>query len=314
MSRPQPNSSSRATKKPVKKGSVNGQRVIGIPELFILIVHELDAKQQRELMAVSKYFFRSIGPIAWRKVPRLDILTKLIKNMRVKTTDLGGRADYKWQFIIELPPRLNLSRYSSRYHIYAPWVQEIELYGGCYQEIKNPEVFLAFLDGRVPLPNLRKLTTSTSAPVAGDDLIALFNIFICPSMTELRTVMPNQGLPRRDYSRVISPSVPAFLQKVKDTCPHIEVLEFYTDGPVSFDQRNYDRYSPTTQCRGILSSFSSLRSFSSTTYILEFNVLSILGQLPRLESLGIRGGSTEHPVVDKGLSMPEDWFPALKVL
>jgi hypothetical protein len=175
-------------------------------------------------------------------------------------------------------------------------------------------VFLAFLDGRVPLPNLRKLTSSTSAPVAGDDLIALFNIFICPSMTELRTVMPNQGLPRRDYSRVISPSVPAFLQKLKDTCPHIEVLEFYTDGPVSFDQRNYDRYSPTTQCRGILSSFSSLRSFSSTTYILEFNVLSILGQLPRLESLGIRGGSTEHPVVDKGLSMPEDWFPALKVL
>jgi hypothetical protein len=105
MSRPQPNSSSRATKKSVKKGSVNGQRVIGIPELFILIVHELDAKQQRELMAVSKNFFRSIGPIAWRKVPRLDILMKLIKNMRVKTTDLGGRADYKWQFV-SCPPGL----------------------------------------------------------------------------------------------------------------------------------------------------------------------------------------------------------------
>ncbi|CAE6375007.1 unnamed protein product [Rhizoctonia solani] len=294
------------------KGSPSGRRVIEIPELFILIVHELDDKQQRNLMRVSKYFFRSIGPIAWRRVPRLDIVMKLIKNVVVDLQE--SWADFKWQFMITLPPRLNLSRYNNRYNIYAPWVQELEVYGGHYQEMTNPEVFLVFLDGRAPLPNLRRLTTSTSAPVAGDDLMHLLDMFICPSLTELRTIMPNKGLPRHDFSRVVSSSVSEFLQKVKDTCPHIEVLEFYPDGMVRFDQRGYDRYIPTDQCKNVLSSFLGLRSFSSTTYILKSDVLGILGQLPHLESLGIRGASTEPPAMDKKPSVPEIWFPALKDL
>ncbi|CEL60648.1 hypothetical protein RSOLAG1IB_03886 [Rhizoctonia solani AG-1 IB] len=258
-------------------------------------------------MGVSKYFFCSAGPVVWRRVPRLDIIMSLVKNVEVKGEK--SCADDKWQFIIVLPRNPDFSRYD----LYAPWVQELELYCECYVEITNFEKWPSFFNGRIPLPNLRQLTASVNVPVGGNNLIDFFHAFVCPSLTKLRTVIPNQGLSADLCLRVVSPEVPALLQKIEATCPQIEVLEFYPDGMVRFGQLlEAERYAPTSQCKRILSSFSSLRSFSSTTYILKPEILGILGGLPCLESLGIRSTTTEPSVLYKQLSIPETWFPALK--
>ncbi|CAE6397868.1 unnamed protein product [Rhizoctonia solani] len=285
----------------------NGRRVVGIRELLDLIVHALDTKQQCKLMGVSKYFFYSAGPVVWRRVPRLDIIMSLVKNVKVKGEK--SRADDKWQFIITLPWNPDFSRYD----LYAPWVQELELYCECYVEIANFDKWPSFFNGRVLLPNLRQLTASVDVPVDDIVLIKILHAFVCPSLTELRTIMPNQGLSEDLCLRVASFYVPALLQKIEVTCPQIEVLEFYPDGISGFDQLfGAERYAPTSQCKRILSSFSSLRSFNSTTYILKPEILGILGGLPCLESLGIRSTLTEPSVLDRQLSMPETWFPALK--
>jgi hypothetical protein len=75
----------------------SGRRVVEIRELLDLIVHTLDTKQQCKLMGVSKYFFCSAGPVVWRRVPRLDIIMSLVKNVEVKGEK--SCADDKWQFV-----------------------------------------------------------------------------------------------------------------------------------------------------------------------------------------------------------------------
>ncbi|KAG8700693.1 hypothetical protein FRC11_012737 [Ceratobasidium sp. 423] len=263
----------------------NGRRVIAIPELLALIVHGLEAQERRKLMRVSKHLFQFVGPITWKSVPRLDVVMRLIKNVKIKLSQ--SWAPYKYQF-------------------------ELEIYGGYYQEITNPDPLLTLLDGRPPLPNLRRLTAYTIAPIDGQDLMGFFNMFINPSLTEIRTIIPNGGLPQISGCSVPPHSVPKFLEKIQKTCPQVQVLEFYPENAYAHNWSK--RYIPSNRSRSILSSFLNLRSFSSTTYIFESAIFGILGQLPHLESLGIRGSPMECSALDKQLSIPETWFPALKEL
>ncbi|KDN45564.1 hypothetical protein RSAG8_04888, partial [Rhizoctonia solani AG-8 WAC10335] len=105
-------------------------------------------------------------------------------------------------------------------------------------------------------------------------------------------------------------SVPTFLEKIRTICPQIRVLEFY---PNITDKSNWsERYIPSDP----LSSFINFRLFSSTTYILEPAIFSVLGGLPHLESLGILGSSRGLLILDldKQLCTPKTWFPSLKDL
>ncbi|KDN33107.1 hypothetical protein RSAG8_13805, partial [Rhizoctonia solani AG-8 WAC10335] len=56
-----------------------------MPELLTLIAEEFEIEDRRELMLVSKHFFRSVGPTAWKNVPRLDFLLRLIDDTEVKS-------------------------------------------------------------------------------------------------------------------------------------------------------------------------------------------------------------------------------------
>ncbi|KAJ1304849.1 hypothetical protein OPQ81_005983 [Rhizoctonia solani] len=281
MAGPRRKKYSKAPKKLTIQSKSNALCVISIPELLILVVQELDTMEHRKLIEQelrSAIPEQTINPSLFLSKPNLRLSSKIL----------------------------------IRYDIYAPWIQELEIYGGYYQEIINPDWLITLLDGRLPLPNLRRPTAHTTAPIGGEDLMGVFNMFINPSLTEIRTVIPNKGLPIISSSRVPVSSVPAFLDNVKKTCPHIQVLEFYPENACASNWSR--RYIPSEQSRSILSSFINLRSFSSTTYILEPTIFGVLGELPHLESLGIRGATTERPVLDKELCIPETWFPVLKEL
>ncbi|CAE6439098.1 unnamed protein product [Rhizoctonia solani] len=75
----------------------NARRVIAIPELLALVVYELDSKERRKLLRVSKQIFHSVGPTVWKSVPRLELVLQLIKGARV---EIGcSTAPYKYQFL-----------------------------------------------------------------------------------------------------------------------------------------------------------------------------------------------------------------------
>ncbi|CAE6448250.1 unnamed protein product [Rhizoctonia solani] len=287
----------------------HGRRVLAIPEFLAGVIHELDTKERRKLMHISKHFFQAAGPIVWKSVPGIDLIMRLIKGTKVKVDWIN--ASHKYQLMtITLASKPNLRRYN----IYAPWVRQLEIYGGYYQELVNPSPLLNLLGARPPLPNLRRLTASTTAPVDENNLINFLTMFVNPSLTEIRTIIPQKGLPEIWSSRIPSSSVPDFLTRIKKTCPEIQVLEFYPE--TTYASEWSERYIPNDQSRNILSSFSSLRSFSSTTYIFEPAVFRLIGELPHLESLGIRGSTTELAILNRqfNLSIPETWFPVLKDL
>ncbi|CAE6410454.1 unnamed protein product [Rhizoctonia solani] len=154
------------------------QRVIQISELLILIAQKLDAKKQHMLLLVSKHFFRSIGPLVWKRVPGLDIMMRLIKDVKVEFNRSRVRGYSEWydhcRWTLTLPSNPDLSRYE----IYSPWIHELEIFAGYDQEIKNLEPFLTRLDGYSPLPNLQRLTTYTTLSIGGEQLMAFINIFI----------------------------------------------------------------------------------------------------------------------------------------
>lgn len=292
----------------------NRNRVVEVPEILSSVVSRLDNWDYLQLMLVSKHFFRGVGPAVWKSVPRLDFLLRLIRGAKVhryRFKDLQ-RAHYEFTEIkITLPPDLDLTRFN----IYAPWIHELEIFGGPYsQELANPDPLLSLRAKRPLLPNLRRLTACTGSPIDGGQLLWFIDLFLCRSLTEIRTVLHDKG-----YHSHIEPAViPGFLQKVLNTCPQIQTLEFYpqdsqtrsaSDGPGA---ARY--YIPGNEYRDTLASLSNLRSFVSTMYILQPETFSVLGNLPHLESLTIRGCREDAPVLDLGLSVPQTWFPNLKEL
>ncbi|CAE6436647.1 unnamed protein product [Rhizoctonia solani] len=280
----------------------NLRRVVETAELLTLITDEFDICERRKLMLVSKHFFRCIGPGVWKSVPRLDFLMELIEGTEVKSYRYEDSQGAHYEFT-EITMVLPLNPDLSRYNIYAPWVQELEIFGECSQEIVNLDPFLAALDGRPPLPNLRQLTTYTGATNISDkELMSFINIFFSSSLTGIRMLYHEEGVP----TYIDSSSIPAFFKKIKETCPEIRTLEFYP-------QSSYDSEPIvlSEQSRNTLQSFSSLRSFTSTTYILEPATFGVLGNLPCLESLGIRGSHMGDPVLDEQLSIPANWFEEL---
>jgi hypothetical protein len=199
----------------------------------------------------------------------------------------------------------------TRFDVYAPWVQHLEIFGGAYsQDIRNVRPLLNILAQRPLLPNLRRLTAHTGAEIESARLLGFINLFFYPTLTEIRTILHEHG-----HESYIDPtSVPSFLQKVHDTCPRIQALEFYPQGNIYEFDGPEKFYIPGDEYRTTLGSFSNLRSFSSTIFILQPKTFSVLGGLPYLESLGILGDREDYPVLNERMTVPETWFPSLKHL
>ncbi|CAE7218928.1 unnamed protein product [Rhizoctonia solani] len=284
-------------------------QIIRIPELFTLILCELDARDQRKLMLVSKYLFYFVGPIAWKRLPRIDFLMRLIRGTIVDPLTVILPRFFKYKILITLPSNPDLSRYD----IYAPWVRELEFFRErILVGIENTGGLLALLElnGRPLLPNLNRLIVYSIIPIT-DDSVHLVNMFMTSSLTDIRTILCEKE--KDDVIRTFRipwSSAPIFMKSISKKCPQIQNLEFYPLAEAGWG--GIPR--PRDQCRNALSSFLSLRSFSSTTYVLEPTTFGTLGELPHLESLSVRGLATENSILDKRLSIPETWFPSLKDL
>ncbi|CAE6507203.1 unnamed protein product [Rhizoctonia solani] len=280
----------------------NGRQVMEIPELLTIIAHELNAKERRELLSVSQCFFRSIGPMVWKRVPRLDLLLNVITDTKIDFSVAGTEWPYS-QFT-EITTTLPLKPDLSRYYIYAPWVQELEIFGGYSQEVFYAGPFLNLLCGNPPLPNLRRLTACTGADTRSRPMMNFFDMFMIPSLTEVRTIFNSKDHPTYTYPSLVA----YFLDKVQKICPKIQVLELY---PRTNDFYLSRPFTLSDHSCSAIQSFSNLRSFTSTSCVLKPKPLGVLGSLPYLESLSIRGFGMEDRTIDEQLSIPGDQFRRL---
>ncbi|EUC61476.1 hypothetical protein RSOL_396040, partial [Rhizoctonia solani AG-3 Rhs1AP] len=124
---------------------IRTQHVIQISELLVMIAQQLDAKKQRILLLVSKHFFQSIGPLVWKRVPGLDVIMKLIKDVKAEFNRSRVRGYSGWydhcRWTLTLPSNPDLSRYE----IYSPWIHELEIFAGKDQTLLMPETWFPSL-------------------------------------------------------------------------------------------------------------------------------------------------------------------------
>ncbi|KAF8598822.1 hypothetical protein BDV93DRAFT_512204 [Ceratobasidium sp. AG-I] len=280
------------------------RRIALAPELIWFITGFLDISDLPTLMRVSRHFFHIAGPLIWREVPNIEVLMYLVHEMAVQPAFFYIR-------VITLPDTLDLSRFK----IYAPWVQQLEVfrYETKYQ-FDNSSKLVDIAAERLLLPNLRSVSLSTDLKVYPEDYKVLVELFVCPSLVEIRHMSDY-----RPQHYLTALSAHSLIQKTSIVCPGIRRLEVYPD---KHDFSNY-KYSnlvssPDAAIPRILAGFSNLQSLSSTSFILKPAVLKALGSLPLLESLCI----LDYDSVDEGskVALDEDfqvldtWFPALRTL
>ncbi|KAF8597489.1 hypothetical protein BDV93DRAFT_527371, partial [Ceratobasidium sp. AG-I] len=282
-----------------------------IPELISTIAGFLNISDLVPLMRVSRHFFRIAGPLIWRDVPDIEVLMRLVPGAMQKGIQKLRRfsLDY-FGWIITLPDTPDFTRFN----IYAPWVQRLEVFKRLTAYTFRYSRRLIEIIAKQPLlPNLHALSLHTEVKIASEDYESLIELFVCPSLTEIRHTSD-------DYVELyLRPSSAHLLmQKISDVCPGLQKLEFFPDTE-KFSKGVYSELvsSPNAAFPRCLAGLSSLQSFSSTVVILEPGVLQVLGSLPLLESLSILDYNSEGPrppPLDEHFQVPDTWFSALRSL
>ncbi|KAF8598817.1 hypothetical protein BDV93DRAFT_322720 [Ceratobasidium sp. AG-I] len=288
----------------------SARRVADIPELIGSIAAILSSRHP--LLLASKHFFRSVAPLIWQSVPRVDLLLRLIPEIGVWRTDKCDVLKPVAHSIfddVKLPSTPNLDRFN----VYAPWVQRLEVFGGDYKYILQKSEALFHLAFTHPiLPNLRALTLTITAEPSTDEHLFFTELFLSPTLVEIRHVRQGDNPPYLEIR-----SAPGLVQKILAVCPGVQILEFYPGhllGRQSALGRNTIFSLPDISFHMDLARFSNLRSFTGTLNIFEPATLQALGSLPLLESLDAYDCAEDLASLDEGLTIPETWFPSLRHL
>ncbi|KAF8598818.1 hypothetical protein BDV93DRAFT_547210 [Ceratobasidium sp. AG-I] len=288
----------------------NAHRVADVPEFIVSVATSLS--DRRPLLLVSKHFFRSVAPLIWKSVPRVDLILRLIPGTTERRAIRQYSPDPDVHSVlvdITLPGALDLTRFD----LYAPWVQRLEVFGGEYKHtLHNAAALIQLASTRPILPNLRALTLTTRAEISGTEYLPFTELFLSPTLAEIRHVRQGDDPP---YLRIRS--VPELVQKILAVCPGVQILEFYPGqepGGGSSSERNMIFSLSKVPIHATLAGFSNLRSFATTHYVFKPATLQVLGSLPLLESLDVFDHAEDYGSLEEGLTIPDTWFPALRHL
>ncbi|KAF8598827.1 hypothetical protein BDV93DRAFT_512209 [Ceratobasidium sp. AG-I] len=202
----------------------------------------------------------------------------------------------------------------TRFNIYAPWVQQLEVFSSVtIYKLRYYKELVDVVAKRPLLPNLRTLSLSTNLKVPSENYESLVKLFVCPSLVEIRH--------KADYFPqyyLEASSAHLLIQRISAACPSLQRLEFYPDvDEYSLRERSRLVSSPNAAFPRILAGFSNLRSFSSTAFIFEPAILHALGGLPLLETLSIveyNLAVQKPPTLGEDFHVLDTWFPALRNL
>ncbi|KAG8707257.1 hypothetical protein FRC11_007560, partial [Ceratobasidium sp. 423] len=210
-----------------------------------------------------------------------------------------------------------------RFHVYAPYVETLEIYdrnsNWCYivedwyllwDEIQAQD--------RPLLPNLKALRFVNTSPSHGLEELEWISLFATPKLKEV-SLAPHMNSPSWP---ILFPIASRILQTLVDRCPSIQTLDLATD-----DDRHPENTNSARRRAGLahrssrpwyheLQHLTKLRHLTVSEGWLYPASLQVLGRLPELESLTIVPGSLKgfDYQSDMDRDLPNGAFPQLTKL
>lgn len=203
----------------------------------------------------------------------------------------------------------------SRFNIYAPFVQKLE----SDPDTETSSLYWDRLLSRVPsrplLPNLRALAICPQGFInPGSRVIEYIDAFLCPTLSSIHTT--------QEYDIWMNPfQARDLLKRVATTCPKLAKLNILLGN--SRYPENLLPFGRPCLASGLFASVSQFRDLCflrSSSVVLYPEILQLLGNLPRLESLAAYSlNSDQDDIIDDEipiatLALSEDSFPALRHL
>ncbi|KAG9080718.1 hypothetical protein FRC06_006225 [Ceratobasidium sp. 370] len=246
-----------------------------------LLERNAGSKKFRRTALVSTYFFHGMLPYIWKSVKLADLFTRRLIPAEIL-------AVHNW---VQVHISQSVTRETmSRFHLYAPYIEVLEVPGGFYiLEINNWEPLVEYSKDNKLLPNLAEIKCEKFDP----DPLSVF----LPSTRKL-TIDSSTQLNMADAQQL--------LEQTANLCPGLHSLEFY---PETVKRTGTALLSHTFAS---LSSFKDLRHLVSTPVVIQSKALQLVAQLPHLNtlSIGLNEGDT-HWDSSSCEPVPAGGFPAL---
>ncbi|KAF8604317.1 hypothetical protein BDV93DRAFT_555590 [Ceratobasidium sp. AG-I] len=266
-----------------------------VSDVLYMICDLLEVSDWMSLMLTCKSTFATAASHIWANLDGVHILTDLLVEGTEKTNSNK----------VKLDPVVDFSRFD----VYAPWVRYLRVYGRtskylrgeyrrrCAQRSQQSSLF----------PKLESITMHTSDLHHDSDALVWVDILAAPTLAELR-VVPIEKVGATAF--VSFTATTKLSQALSESGPNIKRLEFYPSSAVnnSDDDEISDMLWKSLLGKSF-ESFVGLREITSSVLLIDRGGLAILGALPCLEKLLLKG-CDECPQ-DLELSIPDSSFPAL---
>ncbi|KEP49932.1 hypothetical protein V565_090140 [Rhizoctonia solani 123E] len=188
-----------------------------------------------------------------------------------------------------------------RFHSYAPYVQNLEIYDGkygCCYTVEGWNVLLNEIEvqGRPLLPNLKSLRFLDISPSHGFNELRWISVFATPGVKEV-SLVPSQPSPSGQIPFSVGSTI---LEALVDLCPNIQTLDLSTSDscyPARFSDARFRMalaHRPTRPWYQELRRLTQLRHLTISEGWLYPDCFQILGCLPELESLAIIPGQLDE--------------------
>ncbi|KAF8609086.1 hypothetical protein BDV93DRAFT_504533 [Ceratobasidium sp. AG-I] len=262
--------------------------------IFIVMVTFIERKNLANLLTVSRPFFYCVVPLIWKEVSGVVNITRLLPNRDEEA-------------VLQVSPNDQLARFN----IYAPFIQKLESNTEIDLSSLGWDLLLARASARPLLPNLRALAISPCLFQPDYKYIEYVNAFLCSALSDIRTSWR--------WNLWMNPfKARDLLVRLAASCPNLTKLNILPGNSRYPDRISLSPYPPA----GLFTPFGQFRDIRvlhSSSVVLSRDVLQLLGDLPRLESLGAYSISTDGEADDDeilitGLTLPEHSFPALRHL
>ncbi|KAG9094913.1 hypothetical protein FRC06_010346, partial [Ceratobasidium sp. 370] len=240
----------------------------------------------------------------WEQVDNARVLFALVGIISVHS---DRSEDFKDEPTISLDGSSNFERFD----IYAPFVKHLDVYGKRRKHFKLSEWHTLFRRARKGplLPNLVSLTLNATDFYFAVDQMLWISAFASPSLLRFTPIHVRHS----EMSLISSLAASIILKTLNERSPHIQSLGLYPQREIGPGQADGESCLLNMMWPGpflpYLQSLSNLRSLSTSLWTIVGDGLLVLGGLPQLGNLVIRGCSDY--LLEGHFSIPEDSFPQL---
>ncbi|KAF8593170.1 hypothetical protein BDV93DRAFT_549617 [Ceratobasidium sp. AG-I] len=273
------------------------RRVLEVSELVSLICGYIRLPDLVNLMTMSHHFFYCAAPLVWKDVSGIKGLVNLLP---------GESGNLQLRF--EPCEQAQLARFNT----YAPLIQKFQLNIDVDADLPNWAMLLANVPARPLLPNLRVLIVGAQGSREdGSRVEKCVNALLCPTLSDIRTMW--------GCDRFMDPIQAAgLLLGMARICPNLSKLRLlarHSEYPSDLD--SLGTYFKTALLISI-SRFQNLRILSTSSVVLDPDILQLLGNLPHLEALTAASpptsGMSDDQLSISNYALPIHSFPALRHL